>query len=994
MASSGSVFSETLQTITTTKLEELAKQRNAYEEQSSSLLATAKAQSDPLQRLCTLVDGTKTLFNLSIQSSSGRDGRLGTVLIGGTNKHELEQDIVNIDRFLEQARYDPSVSPKVLEDWEKCILQYISVQSSKYQYADLYGKLVTEWLSSEKSDVGDGDVKMGESFEELPGAKKLEARKEWEKLVFEPANVDASNIKAYLRGLFGGQKHVTKFLDEFRDEIAAFERRLTSSPAFNQGTLRWVIDGLQHSDLLSNEKREVLKDFLSNSVILDEIADVLNMRITALSRWTWGDHVDLEQRRKLNGQYSVHMHEDLLQAIFLQFIGVKWSVFFKVKLHKLGEVATKSAEPVVPKNDLKRRFYYLGKPGIRTDRSLQSKRAKTHHAQYSLHQLLDNEYQKTEIKEGEEEVDYAAASARPVQSMVQSASMARDAPRRQMASKAARRLEKSGRRDRDMDEDLGFYLEEDHFEDDLAEEAEEDDDELHEEGDSEPDNDNSGGNQQVKRPMVTKQNLLHILSTEIVVNTKLHGGLACFHAVFDSWNPLLPHTSILEVMSFFGVSEKWISFFKTFLEAPLKFVDDSKTTEPKTRRRGTPGSHVLSDVFGETILFCLDIAVKRDTNGGSLYRMYDDIWFWSPSFSKCVTAWSSVLAFNEVMGVQLHAAKTGSVYIRSDPDTPFVPEDNSLSLPQGEIRWGFLHLHPTTGQFQIDQNMVDSQITELRTQLAGKTKSVIDWIQVWNSFAATFFSSNFGKASNCFGRAHVDMMLKTHRRIQEAIFPGGNVVQFLKQAIHERFGVSDIPDGFLFFPVELGGLDLKSPFVHLLQIRESVRENPYDIMDEFFEEEKDAYARAKQFFDKGTVNKLRTGTAATDPSSYTPASTEDQETFFPFSEFIAHREVLRKYPYGHASLTSAYRDLLRKPTEKSVNASPDVTRAISKLTYGVGGCSIHQYWTSMDAYWKWVAQMYGPEMIDRFGGLNVVDKGLLPIGMVSLFRGKRVKWHG
>jgi hypothetical protein len=38
--------------------------------------------------------------------------------------------------------------------------------------------------------------------------------------------------------------------------------------------------------------------------------------------------------------------------------------------------------------------------------------------------------------------------------------------------------------------------------------------------------------------------------------------------------------------------------------------------------------------------------------------------------------------------------------------------------------------------------------------------------------------------------------------------------------------------------------------------------------------------------------------------------------------------------------------------------------------------------------------MYGPEMVEKFGGMNVVDPGLLPIGMVGFFRQKRTKWQG
>jgi hypothetical protein len=51
------------------------------------------------------------------------------------------------------------------------------------------------------------------------------------------------------------------------------------------------------------------------------------------------------------------------------------------------------------------------------------------------------------------------------------------------------------------------------------------------------------------------------------------------------------------------------------------------------------------------------------------------------------------------------------------------------SLPQGDIRWGFLYLNPSNGRFDIDRKMVDSHISELRKQLQGKSKSVIDWIQ-------------------------------------------------------------------------------------------------------------------------------------------------------------------------------------------------------------------------------------------------------------------------
>jgi hypothetical protein len=332
---------------------------------------------------------------------------------------------------------------------------------------------------------------------------------------------------------------------------------------------------------------------------------------------------------------------------------------------------------------------------------------------------------------------------------------------------------------------------------------------------------------------------------------------------------------------------------------------------------------------------------------------------------------------------QLNDSKTGSIRIARNSDTEMTIDSR---LPEGEIRWGFLYLDSATGRFEIDEKQVDTHIEELRKQLQGKSKSVIGWIQAWNTYAATFFSSNFGKAANCFGREHVDKMLATHRRIQESIFEGGNVVQFLRKTIEERFGVKSIPDGFLFFPVELGGLDLKSPFVGLLQIRESVKEDPYRFVEVFEEREREYYTNAKIAFDRGDMSR-RSHNANHD---YKPK--DNPGTFFPFAEFVRYREQYG--PAGGADLVRLYYDLLQRPVEESIDVSVQVKQAIAQLQGQSNLRGILGDWSRMEAYWKWVAQMYGPEMVERFGGLNVVDLGLLPIGMVSMLRQKRMQWQG
>ncbi|PVI02013.1 hypothetical protein DM02DRAFT_613202 [Periconia macrospinosa] len=1033
--SSGSVYSATLQTITTTKLEELAKHRQTFEKQYTSLLTQANAEPNALKRLHILFNGAKEILQVRTEPSQNEDGTRGRVIIGSGDSR-LETDLKNLDRFLEQVRYDPSVSPKVLEGWEASVRQHLAIPSAKYQYADLYGKLVTEWLSSERTALSsDGDVTMADSFEEVPGVKKMESRAHWEKRVFTPGDVDVGGLKAYLSEIFlpngeeesKAQRTNKSFID-LKQHVQNCERSFEAPSPFTLHSLRWVIESLEASDLLPNEKREVLKDFLKNDIILKEVADVLNMRMSALDRWTWGDFVPLEQRRQLNGTYSIHMHEDLLQAIFLHYIGCMWSSYFKgvfttsdKRLYPSGgdngfDNGFDNAADVMPREDLLRRKYYLGKRALRTSPSLQNARVKRFKKDYFAHQLLDYPEQKIESKQGEEEADFQEYAA-PVSNhdevndqIAKKRKAARQSMQHQQLQQQAMQQQRQhmAQQQQAMAQQTRHHMAMQapsgglfggaappqqrpqafgarfHGNNDLMtanprmnpyamDQEDYDDDEE------------DGSPRKPKKPVEAKQRLLHLLSTEIVLNTHLHGELTCFRSVFESWNPLLPHATILTVLEFLGVSEKWRAFFKKFLEAPLKFMDDP-AAEPRARRRGMPGSHALSDVFGEVVFSCLDLSVRRATKGGMLHRIYDDIWFWDKDYEKCAAGWASVTKFTSIMGVEINKRKTGSVRMARST-SPKLPLDSRL--PAGEIRWGFLYLSATTSRFEIDDKMVTAHISDLDKQLQNKKSSVIDWIQAWNTYAATFMSSNFGQAANCFGRAHVDKMLETHRRVQETLFSGGNVTQFLKDTIRERFGVDNIPDGFLFFPVELGGLDVQSPFIDLLQIRDSVKKNPHDFMTSFSSDERADFAVAKANFD-------RDGPPPRDPTNTTLFTPTNPTSFLSFEEFTRYREVLT--PIGTASLGRVYRDLLRRPTKISIDVSAQVRQATEDLEQnGSGGANLRGIkadWDAMEPYWKWVAQMYGPEMVERFGGLSVVDASLLPLGMIGMFRQQRVKWQG
>ena len=502
-------------------------------------------------------------------------------------------------------------------------------------------------------------------------------------------------------------------------------------------------------------------------------------------------------------------------------------------------------------------------------------------------------------------------------------------------------------------------------------------------------------NQTPKSKMETKQYLLHLLSTELLINTRLHGDFTCSRSEFYSWSPSLPHSTINSVLTFFGLSQKWLSFFTTFLEAPLKFTEDGPNAETRPRKRGVPGAHALSNVCGEAILFCMDYAVNQATNGTNLYRMNDDFWVWDKNHETVVKAWAAVTKFADTMGVSLNKGKSGTVRILSEPQSSYPDDHLSVStsssqeqnssapidpsLPVGEIRWGFLVMDPLTGQFIIDQEMVSTHVKELQTQLSTNSSSIFSYIQAWNTYAGTFFSSNFGKPANCFGRSHVDEMLSTFTRIQNIIFPDSNVARHLKSMITDRFGIEDIPDGYLYFPTSLGGLDLQNPFINLIQVRDGVFESPSSILSDFLDAERDAYRQAQIAFNNGFVYRQ----SNKDPN-FVP---QDRNVFFSFEEFSRYREEFACDYKGN--LVSVFSDLMDNPEKEGIEMGDEEDNILANLFKDGEDAK----WAE-DGYAWWVVKLFGAEMRERFGGYNVVEKGLLPMGMVGLFRSGRVKWQG
>ena len=350
---------------------------------------------------------------------------------------------------------------------------------------------------------------------------------------------------------------------------------------------------------------------------------------------------------------------------------------------------------------------------------------------------------------------------------------------------------------------------------------------------------------------------------------------------------------------------------------------------------------------GEALLFGVDFAVNQRASGLYLYRIYDDFWFWHHDPKVCAAAWAEMQKYSSLLGFTFNMKKTGVVCVGG-------PINPSLPVGTSGCQWGFLKLDAEKGRFVIDQKSVDFHIAELRRQLAA-TKSVFGFVNAYNKYLR-FFQRNFGDPAQCFGRTHADEVIETYSRIQKELFPmtGGSAIQCIQQMIEQRFGVKDIPNGWFYFPVSRGGLEVWNPIVDFLSVRNNLKEQPNTFFA-LIEDDVKEYAKLLAAWQSGEGS-----------------SNSATKKFLTYSQYIEGRETrLPKW-------WNAYNDLQKAPTASSITLSSRINEDLENAY--------------LDGYQEWNAALYAEDIFRRFGTLTIVEPTLIPVGMVSVFKSSKIKW--
>mmetsp|Transcript_16578 Transcript_16578/g.28743 ORF Transcript_16578/g.28743 Transcript_16578/m.28743 type:complete len:819 (-) Transcript_16578:463-2919(-) len=315
--------------------------------------------------------------------------------------------------------------------------------------------------------------------------------------------------------------------------------------------------------------------------------------------------------------------------------------------------------------------------------------------------------------------------------------------------------------------------------------------------------------------------ILHVIATEARLHEVLYPSqpFTVVRTDLEWFGPSLSHDAIRVLMEFFGVPNDWLTFFTTFLEVPVYFEPSQPT---RVRKRGTPFGYVLSHMFGEVILFLMDLHVNQ-TSEVWLYRIHDDIWFWDKNEDTVVKAWEAMGAYAALMKLTFNEEKSGSSSIRrpeaSGETSAELSGETSPGarfgrppLPQATVRWGFLSLQ-SDGVFRIEAEAesLERYVREMVGML-DKAKSVLSWVHVYNRYLA-FFVRNFGEVAVVFGLQHVEQIQSALQLVHKKAFTRfhGNVLEELKHRFPSVLEFNDTPmlDMWAYMSVTVGGLGFR-----------------------------------------------------------------------------------------------------------------------------------------------------------------------------------------
>jgi hypothetical protein len=475
--------------------------------------------------------------------------------------------------------------------------------------------------------------------------------------------------------------------------------------------------------------------------------------------------------------------------------------------------------------------------------------------------------------------------------------------------------------------------------------------------------------------------LLLALEREIRLARALHPDqpLYVVQADLRDFYPSLSHDLILEVLRQLGVPERWRSFFGKFLTPRVRYRGQTRPI-----RHGLPLDHVLTDLFGECVLWVLDLHTYQNT-GVQLLRTVDDICFLADTEQRARSVWDTIQTFCRACGLSVNEPKSGSVCVGGRQG------ESVAGLPAGGPRWGLLRLQ-ADATWEVDETAM-AQLEETLRQEAAASRSVLSLVARYNSYLQ-YILGQLALPVTLRGN-HLRRVGRRLNRMHEELFgPRNGLVEEVGRRLRDcftdaRLKERGLPHALIYWPITAGGLALAHPLLHVAsyldgQRRWSEPRPPQrdEVAAQLWRRTEDARrspltpqecARLATHLDEPHASQwrsqlevyLRARGQGTDPNL--PQDEEVDVALAQVWAWFYNSAVNVTEPSGPPELAAMERlvkDFIERGSEVSGRGQ-----------------------TNLGPYWRWVIYTYGPSLLEALGTFRFLLTELVPLQLILENRG-------
>ena len=309
---------ESLYLMTKLKLDRFKQRKVTFDETYAQIMAQVNAENISLaDQVNILHKGVQALFQLNDQ----------------------DRYLANFNELSTIANVNTSTSNGLLRNFYQQLRKVIEGGKQRSEYNYLFGLIMSQWFLPQQSKVQSTDDKLT-----TPSINSILTNERLETIIFDQPQLDYDKWRHFLeKALFSRIAENPKLKDvfkEFKEATKTYGDALLRETVSCEDVKRTMRELLRNS-LLDDHRKRLMEKLSVDENAVTEFASSLTLLKSDLAKWNWPrEGVRGIFRRNLTGKYRCFYEEDFLTAVFLHYLGLKWTYHFKRELQKLFDLLT------------------------------------------------------------------------------------------------------------------------------------------------------------------------------------------------------------------------------------------------------------------------------------------------------------------------------------------------------------------------------------------------------------------------------------------------------------------------------------------------------------------------------------------------------------------------------------------------------------------------------------------------------------------------------